>query len=168
MSDGTREPRHGLREAFVFAFQGMRYAIRTQRTFRIHLAIAAAIVVLAIWLPLPPVEAAVVVMAVAIVLAAELFNTGVEAMVDLFVENNHHRLAKIAKDVAAAAVLLTAVAAAVVGTVILGPPVGAAVGLPPEVAASIARAAALILVIAGAAGLIRLFRRGPVPPHPYH
>jgi diacylglycerol kinase len=103
-----------LRRSFRFAFDGLRHALRTQPTFRIHVAIAGFITALVIWLPLSNGEAAVMILAIAAVLAAELFNTAVEAVVDLLVERNHHQIARAAKDVAAAAVLITAVAAAAV------------------------------------------------------
>ncbi|MBI2201584.1 MAG: diacylglycerol kinase family protein, partial [Armatimonadetes bacterium] len=85
----------GLQRAFTFAFDGLRHALRTQRTFRIHVAIAGLITVLVIWLPLSTTEAAVAILAIAAVLAAELFNTAVEAVVDLLVERNHHEIAQV-------------------------------------------------------------------------
>lgn len=148
-----------LQRAFTFAFDGLRHALRTQRTFRLHLAIAAIITILVVWLPLSPVEAAVVVVAMAAVLAAELFNTAVEAVVDLLVERNHHQVARVAKDVAAAGVLITAVAAGVAGTLILGAPLAVAAGFSAQTAASLARITALVLILLGAGGLVRLSRQ---------
>lgn len=149
----------GLHRAFTFAFDGLRHALRTQRTFRLHLAIAAVITMLVIWLPLSSAEAAVVVIAMAAVLVAELFNTAVEAVVDLLVERNHSQVAKVAKDVAAAGVLITAVAAAVAGTLILGAPLAVAVGVSAPTAATLARVTALVLILLGAGGLVRLTRQ---------
>ncbi|HET6780969.1 MAG TPA: diacylglycerol kinase family protein [bacterium] len=149
----------GLHRAFTFAFDGLRHALRTQRTFRLHLAIAAVITMLVIWLPLSSADAAVVVIAMAAVLVAELFNTAVEAVVDLLVERNHSQVAKVAKDVAAAGVLITAVAAAVAGTLILGAPLAVAVGVSAPTAATLARVTALVLILLGAGGLVRLTRQ---------
>lgn len=148
-----------LQRAFTFAFDGLRHALRTQRTFRLHLGIAAIITVLAIWLPLSSIEAAIVVIAMGAVLAAELFNTAVEAVVDLLVERNHNQVAKVAKDVAAAGVLITTVAAAVAGSLILGPPLAVAAGFSTQTAVTLARVTALVLILLGAAGLIRLTRQ---------
>lgn len=148
-----------LQRAFTFAFDGLRHALRTQRTFRLHLAIAAIITILVIWLPLSSAEAAVVVIAMGAVLVAELFNTAVEAVVDLLVERNHHQVARVAKDVAAAGVLITAAAAAVAGTLILGPSLAVAVGLSAPTATTLARVAALVLILLGAGGLVRLARQ---------
>lgn len=149
----------GLRQAFTVAFDGLRHALRTQQTFRLHLVIAAVITMLVIWLPLSSAEAAVVVLAMAAVLVAELFNTSVEAVVDLLVERNHHQIARVAKDVAAAGVLITAVAAAVAGTLILGAPLAVAVGFSAPTAATLTRVTALVLILLGAGGLVRLTRQ---------
>src|SRR5713226_5207733 len=117
-----------LAQALAYAAEGLRYAVRTQRTFRIQLALAAAVGVVLLWVQAPALEAAVVVLAMIVVLAAELLNTGVEVVVDLLVDRNHHVLAKVAKDIAAAGVVVTVVGAAVIGFLVLGPRVGAAIG----------------------------------------
>lgn len=153
----------GLWRSFRFAFDGLRHALRTQPTFRIHVAIAGLITGLVIWLPLSNGEAAVMILAIAAVLAAELFNTAVEAVVNLLVERNHHQIARVAKDVAAAAVLITAVAAAAAGVLILGAPLAVAVGVSAEVAGVLSRVVALILILLGAGGLVRLIRQHVAP-----
>lgn len=109
-----------LPESFRFAWQGLRLAFATQRNLRIDLA-AAVVAVGAAWvLELPPGELALVVLAAAAVIAAELFNSALEALVDL-VQAQADPLARRAKDMAAAAVLVTAVGAAVVGCVLFLP-----------------------------------------------
>ena len=92
-------------------------------------------------------------------LAAELFNTGVEAIVDLLVEQNRHQLAKIAKDIAAAGVVISVVGAMLAGGLILGPALLARLGVSTTWAARTAWAGAAILLVAGAAGLLRFLRR---------
>lgn len=151
----------GLHRSFSFAFDGLRHALRTQRTLRIHVGIAGIITVLVIWLPLSGAEAAVVILAVAGVLVAELFNTAVEAVVDLLVERNHHQVARVAKDVAAAGVLVTALAAAIAGTLVLGAPLAVAVGISANAAITLSRIVALALIVLGVAGLVRLIREHP-------
>jgi diacylglycerol kinase (ATP) len=163
MTRGSAGRRGGLWQAILFALDGFVHAARTQRTFRIHLIIAGAVGVLVIWLPLGVAEAAVVVLAMAMVLVAELFNTGMEAMVDLLVERNHHDLAKLAKDIAAAAVLVATIAAAIVGVLILGPTLAVRVGFSPELAARMSRITVVVAVLAGIAGMARILRRpGPI------
>lgn len=117
-----------LAESFRFAWQGLRLAFRTQRNLRIDLAAALAAVVAAWVLELPPGESALVVLAAAAVIAAELFNSALEALVDL-VQAQADPLARRAKDMAAAAVLVLAVGAAVVGGVLFLPRLVGLLGL---------------------------------------
>ena len=110
-----------LLTSFRCAFAGLWYLLRTQRNARIHLLITVMVVGLGLWLGLKPTEWAVIALTVGLVLAAEAFNTAAEAAVDL-VTTEYHPLAKIVKDVAAGAVLVTAIIAVIVGLLILGPP----------------------------------------------
>lgn len=103
-----------------YAWEGLCYVIRRERNARIHLAIAVAVLFLSAWLRLPTTEWAIIVMAIALVLAGEMINTAVELTIDLVV-TEPSALAKGAKDVAAATVLITALAAAIMGFLILGP-----------------------------------------------
>lgn len=103
-----------LWSSFNFAFHGILYATRTQRNMRIHLGIAALALFATLYLRLERAYVALVVIMVALVLAMELLNTAVEAVVDLMTVA-HHPLAKIAKDAAAAAVLVVSMAALIVG-----------------------------------------------------
>ena len=108
-------------ESFRFAFSGLGYALRTQRNTRIHLTVSVCVVGLGLWLGLSPTQWAVLVLTIGLVLVSELLNTVVETVIDL-VSPDYHALAKIIKDVAAAAVLLTAMISVIVGLFILGPP----------------------------------------------
>jgi diacylglycerol kinase (ATP) len=98
------------------------YAFRTQRNFRIHVMVGSLAVSLAIALSLSPVELAVIMLTCGIVLTTELVNTALESVVDLTVEQTYHELAKIAKDCAAAAVLISALIALSVAACLLLPP----------------------------------------------
>ena len=111
--------------SFKYAFSGMWHVLRTQRNARIHLSLALVVIVLGLWLGLSRIEWAIIVLTIGLVLAAESFNTVAEAAVDQATAE-YHPLAKIAKDVAAGAVLLMAITAVVVGLLILGPPLWAA------------------------------------------
>ena len=106
--------------SFRFAGEGLAYLLRTQPNFWVHCFAAALVAVFAVALQTPPAEAGVLVLAVGLVLAFEAFNSALEAVVDL-ASPEYHVLAKVAKDTAAAGVLLAAIAAAVVGLVVLGP-----------------------------------------------
>lgn len=108
-------------DSFRFAFSGLWYALRTQRNTRIHLAIATAVVALGLYLGLSYVQWAVLALTIGFVLVSEMLNTVAETLVDL-VSPGYHPLAKVVKDVTAAAVLLTAIVSVVVGLLVLGPP----------------------------------------------
>jgi diacylglycerol kinase len=108
-------------DSFRFAFVGLWYALRTQRNTRIHLSIAAAVVVVGLCLNLSHVEWAVLTLTIGFVLVSEMLNTVAETLVDL-ISPGYHPLAKIVKDVTAGAVLLTAIISVVVGLLVLGPP----------------------------------------------
>lgn len=107
--------------AFQYAFQGWGYVLRTQRNAWIHSLIATIVFILGLWLELSLQDWAIIILTAAFVFSAEFINTSIEAVVDL-ATSEHHPLAKIGKDVGAAAVLVAALAAILVGLLILGPP----------------------------------------------
>ena len=107
--------------SFRHAFRGWWYVLRTQRNAWIHGLVATAVFIVGLWLGLPPRDWAVLILTIAMVFAAEFINTAIEAVVDL-ATTEHHPLAKVGKDVGAAAVLIAALAAVLVGLLILGPP----------------------------------------------
>lgn len=101
-----------------FAWAGVAHTYRSQPNFRIETWAAVVALALALLLraPLAPIA-----LSCALVLALELVNTAAEALVDL-VSPEFHPLAKVAKDTAAAAVLLASFGALLVGLSVLGPP----------------------------------------------
>lgn len=101
-------------ESFGFAFAGIRYCVLTQRNMKIHIFAAIIVLILAYLVKLSTIEFIILILTISAVLAAEMFNTALESIVDL-VSPADHPLAKIAKDVAAGAVLCTAIAAVTVG-----------------------------------------------------
>ena len=107
--------------SFVHAFHGWWFVIRTQRNAWIHAVITTLVVLVAFWLRLPLRDWALLFLTIALVWTAEFINTALEAVVDLASPQNHP-LAKVGKDVGAAAVLLAALASILVGLLILGPP----------------------------------------------
>ncbi len=107
--------------SFRFAFAGLWYVMRTQRNAWIHALASALVLILAIWLRLPLVDWAILILTIGGVWTAEFVNTALEAVVDL-ASPDMHPLAKVGKDVGAAAVLISAIAAAIIGFMVLGPP----------------------------------------------
>jgi diacylglycerol kinase len=119
--------RRNLLDSFRYAFAGLWHALRTQRNIRIHVSIAIGVVVLGMAVGLRRDEWAIIALTMGFVFTAELFNTVIEAIIDLVTEE-YHPLAKQAKDVAAGAVLAAAITAVAVGLLILGPPLLARLG----------------------------------------
>lgn len=108
--------------SFKYAWAGVSYAYCTQRNFRIHLMIGTLALSLGVFLHLSSVKMAVIGLTIGIVLAMELLNTAIEAIVDLTVQRTYHELAKVAKDCAAGAVFVVSlVALSVAGFLILPP-----------------------------------------------
>ncbi len=113
--------------SFRYAWAGVSYAFTTQRNFRIHTAIASLAISLGVFLGVTSTQMAIIVVTCAMVMVLELLNTALESIVDLTVKQTYHELAKIAKDCAAGAVLVSAVAAVLVAAFILMPPLWAIV-----------------------------------------
>jgi len=109
-----------LLRSFAYAFAGLGYLLRTQRNFRIEVAVGLLAVVAGVWSSLDRIEWLVLVLTIAIVLILEAMNTAIEAEVTLASPSIDPR-ARAAKDVSAAAVLVAAVAAVVVGALLFGP-----------------------------------------------
>lgn len=105
---------------FGHAFRGLWYALRTQRNMPVHLGAAIIVTAAGIFLHISAVEFAMLYVAIAGVFIAEMFNTVFELCVDI-AQPEYHPLARIAKDVAAGAVLLSAILAVVIGLFVLGP-----------------------------------------------
>jgi diacylglycerol kinase len=107
--------------AFGHALRGWVYVLRTQQNAWVHALAATLVCVLGVWLRLPPRDWAVILLTITMVFAAEFINTAIEAVVDM-ASPARHPLAKVGKDVGAAAVLIAALAAILIGFLILGPP----------------------------------------------
>lgn len=100
-------------EAWKNAFSGIAHGFKTQRNLKIQLVAGIIVTILGLVLKISNTEWAILMLAVFLVLGTEMMNTAVEAAVDLCTEEYNEK-AKIAKDVAAGAVVLTAVNAVVV------------------------------------------------------
>jgi diacylglycerol kinase (ATP) len=101
-------------ESFNYAAEGVIHALRTQRNLWIHFTIAAAVLVAAVGFGVSKLELMVLLLAITFVLVAELVNTAVEAAIDV-ASTSFDPMAKIAKDIAAGAVLVATLNAVAVG-----------------------------------------------------
>jgi diacylglycerol kinase (ATP) len=108
-------------DAFRYAFAGWWHVLRTQRNAWIHAFASLAVIAVGLWLRLGRQDFAILLLAIGLVWLAEFINTALEAVVDL-ASPGAHPLARVGKDVGAAAVLIAALTAALVGLLVLGPP----------------------------------------------
>ncbi|MBI3754437.1 MAG: diacylglycerol kinase [Deltaproteobacteria bacterium] len=105
-------------ESLNCAIEGIIYAVRHQKHTRYFFAAAAASLLLSLLLNLPAVEFVLLSISLVILLFAEMINTAVETTIDLVCGKTYHPLAKIAKDVAAGAVLISSIAVFIMGYII--------------------------------------------------
>ena len=103
-----------------FAIEGILHAARTQRHLRYHFYCAAAVLLVSYIFGVSRTEFMIISLSVIAVLLSEMFNTAIEAIVDI-ISPNHSEKARIVKDIAAGAVLVTVFGAAVVGYIVLSP-----------------------------------------------
>jgi diacylglycerol kinase len=108
-------------QSFRYAFTGWWYVVRTQQNAWIHALASVTVVALGIWLHLPARDWAVIILSIALVWTAEFLNTALEAVVDL-ASPEQHELARVGKDVGAAAVLIAAGSSVLIGILVFGPP----------------------------------------------
>jgi diacylglycerol kinase (ATP) len=101
-------------ESFNFAIEGVIHVLRTQRNMRLHFAAAVGVIVVAVAVGASKIELSVLLISIAFVLVAEMINTAVEGAIDA-ATTAFDPMAKLAKDIAAGAVLIASVNAVAVG-----------------------------------------------------
>jgi diacylglycerol kinase (ATP) len=104
----------GVLDSFNYAFEGIIHVLRTQRNMRIHFVVAFVVLVAALVVNVTKLELIALVISITFVLIAEMLNTGIEAAIDI-ATTSFDPMAKLAKDIAAGAVLIASVSALLVG-----------------------------------------------------
>ncbi|WP_297136801.1 diacylglycerol kinase [Terrisporobacter sp.] len=115
MRDKKHHP--NIIEAFNAAIQGILYTFKYERNMKIHYFIAVIVLMASLFFDLTTFERMILILSISLVIVSEMFNTAIENTVDLVTDKYHH-LAKIAKDVAAGGVLISALNAVAVGYLI--------------------------------------------------
>jgi diacylglycerol kinase (ATP) len=110
-------------DSFNYAFEGIIHALRTQRNLRIHFLIAIAVIVLAIVVSVSKLELIVLLISITFVLIAEMINSAIEGAIDV-ATTSFDPMAKLAKDVAAGAVLIATINAIAVGYLVFADKIG--------------------------------------------
>ena len=109
-----------FQKSLMFALNGLRLAFRSQRNFRKHLVIAFFTLSIAFLLRVDIVEFCIILFANTFVLVMEMMNSVIEFVIDAYYKNKWAKLAKLSKDIAAGAVLLSAVTSAIISLLIYG------------------------------------------------
>ena len=115
-----KQGRSSFAESVGHALDGLEYTINHERNFKIELAFAMLVTILSFILKVSLIEWAILVLVISMVLALEMINTAIERCVDL-VTKDYKELAKLAKDIAAGAVLIMSMFSVVIGIIIFLP-----------------------------------------------
>lgn len=116
MKKFTNELR-GLVKSFQFALRGFRFCILNERNMRIHIVVLAMVLYFSMLFGLAEEEWILLIIVSSLVLVCEMINTAIEALVNLGT-SSYDNVARVAKDVAAGAVFLTAFMAVIVGGIL--------------------------------------------------
>lgn len=117
---GIYHKKPGFLRSLNQAWRGVIYTVRTQKHVQFHVAAGISVLLFAWWSKVTRFEWLILILAIGSVISAEVMNSALETVVDM-VQPNFHPLAGIAKDVAAGAVLVTAIQAAVIGVIVFVP-----------------------------------------------
>jgi diacylglycerol kinase len=109
-----------LLSSFKYAFMGIYYALKFNRNVRIHFVAAILVIIASIIFKVNAFEMGILGVMILLVICTEMINTAIEEMVNLLI-NEHRQEAKIAKDVSAGMVLLTAMGSVIVGVLVFTP-----------------------------------------------
>jgi hypothetical protein len=109
-----------LLKSFKYAFEGIFTGIKEEQNIKIHIVIMILVIIFGIMLKISKAEWIICIILFGLVISMELINTAIENTVDLITKEKNEQ-AKIAKDVAAGAVLVSAIASAIIGLIIFVP-----------------------------------------------
>ena len=117
---GKKTPLTERLRSFVYAFNGLKFILRSQLNFRIHLIAGFIVILCGFWARLNATEWCILMVVMGLVISMEAMNTAIEQLVD-FVSPDYHKQAGIVKDIAAGAVMLAAITAVVTGIILFLP-----------------------------------------------
>lgn len=109
-----------LKKSFSYAFKGIDDVVSNEPNMKIHVSVAILVVIMAFLLKISMIEWIILVLLIGLVLAAEIINTTIETLVDMYTKDYNER-AKVVKDTAAGTVLILAITAAIIGLMIFVP-----------------------------------------------
>lgn len=123
MASRDKRSRHiRFLRSFLYASQGFRYLIKNEQNFLFHLLAGTAVIIAGVVLDLSAIKMCLLLIVIGIMLSLEALNTGIERTIDLITEKEHP-IAKVAKDVSAAAVFLFAIISVIIGFLLFFEPI---------------------------------------------
>ena len=118
----TKYKTQSFSNTFKNARKGMRLTIKSERNIRIHLFTATLVLITAYCLHFSIVKFCILLMTIAMVISAEMFNSAIEFSLDAIFHNKFNRMVGMAKDIAAGAVMIVTISAVLIGVLLFAPP----------------------------------------------
>lgn len=119
----TKYKKQKFSNTFKNARKGMRLSIKSERNIRVHLFTASLVLVTAYCLNFSIVKFCILLLTIAGVISAEMFNSAIEFSLDAIFHNRYCRMVGMAKDIAAGAVMLVTISAVMIGVLLFAPPI---------------------------------------------
>ncbi len=119
----TKYKKQNFSNTFKNARKGMRLSIKSERNIRVHLFTAALVLITAYCLNFSIIKFCILLLTIAGVISAEMFNSAIEFSLDAIFHNRYCRMVGMAKDIAAGAVMLVTISAVMIGVLLFAPPI---------------------------------------------
>ncbi|MBD5402104.1 diacylglycerol kinase family protein [bacterium] len=119
----TKYKKQGFSNTFKNARKGMRLTIKSERNIRVHLFVATLVLISAYCLNFSITKFCILLLTIASVISAEMFNSAIEFSLDAIFHNKYCRMVGMAKDIAAGAVMVVSVTAVMIGVFLFAPPI---------------------------------------------
>lgn len=119
----TKYKKQNFSNTFKNARKGVRLSIKSERNIRVHLFTASLVLVTAYCLNFSIVKFCILLLTIAGVISAEMFNSAIEFSLDAIFHNRYCRMVGMAKDIAAGAVMLVTISAVMIGVLLFAPPI---------------------------------------------
>ena len=110
----------GFNNTFKNARKGFRLVLKSEINIRIHITVAALVILLAFYLKFTPIEYCILLIAIAIVIISEMLNTAIEFTLDSIYHNRYSKMVGMAKDISAGAVMFATLISIVIGIILFG------------------------------------------------
>lgn len=117
----TKYKQQGFSNTFKNARKGMRLTLKSERNIRVHIFVAILVLLSAYFFNFSLMKFCILLLTIAAVISAEMFNSAIEFSLDAIFHNRYSRMVGMAKDIAAGAVLVVTVSAVLVGVLLFAP-----------------------------------------------